>query len=488
MAVNTVLVVLLVLVLVRLAVAVIRFVRLSPAGRRHWLPARWHHFRWRWLSVNLGLGYIDRHRKRLTRLSVLVPFTTSVRVQPPADGVVVSEKLRWPRARFRPDDYGFTARVRTVPRVGRAEFEEAAPYLADAWRCVRVSIGQPRPGRLVVRGLRRDPLAEPFPMSDAPAGVYRGLENQRTTLVTDVSRLYLGRDEWGADRWISLANITAAVVGGMPGTGKTTLTRSMLCQLAPSPVVRLAIADGQGGADFEPYRDRAYAYAGDSRAEGAELFEDVHAEMRRRYASVLDLTGHRNAWDTGPTEAFPLHFLVVDEAHGYLDESLAKGDKAAEAHVRTCRAMLGQLVRRGRSCLMFTLILSQKPTSDAVPSFISSNAGLRVAFGLQTIDGAVSVLGDSIRQYPTLSPLTLQGPESVGVLTARLTTAGAPFTRIRVPDIPESVVAGGAGVPVLGHIPPVTLIGAKDCAGHGLVKGGFSLDKTGAGTETPASG
>jgi DNA segregation ATPase FtsK/SpoIIIE, S-DNA-T family len=482
MAVNTVLVVLLALVFVRLAVAVTRFVRLSSAGRRHWLPARWHRFRWRWLSVNLGLAYIDQHRKRRTWLSVLVPFTTSVRVLPPADGVVVSDKLRWPRARFRPDDYGFTATVRTVPRVGREEFEQAAPYLADAWRCVRVSIGQPRPGRLVVRGLRRDPLAEPFPMAEAPAGVYGSLAGQ------DVSRLYLGRDEWGADRWISLANITAAVVGGMPGTGKTTLTRSMLCQLVRSPVVRLAIADGQGGADFEPFRGRAYVYAGDSRADGAGLFEDVHAEMRRRYATVLERTGHRNAWDTGPTEAFPLHFLVVDEAHGYLDESLAKGDKAAEGHVRTCRAMLGQLVRRGRSVMMFTLILSQKPTSDAVPSFISSNAGLRVAFGLQTIDGAVSVLGDAIRQYPTLSPLTLQGPESVGVLTARLTTAGAPFTRIRVPDIPESAVAGGAGVPARPQTSPVTLIGAKDCAGHGLVKGGFSLDKTGASTETPASG
>jgi len=138
--------------------------------------------------------------------------------------------------------------------------------------------------------------------------------------------------------------------------------------------------------------------------------------------------------------------------------------------------------------LMFSLVLSQKPTSDSIPSFISSNAGLRVAFGMQTIDGAVAVLGDSIRQFPTLSPLTLQGPESVGVLTARLATAGAPFTRIRVPDIPESVVAGGAGVPALGHIPPVTPIGAKDCAGHGPVKSGFSLDRTGASTETPASG
>ena len=429
MTINTVPILLLVLVLaavlVRLAVAVVRFVRLTPAARRHWLPARWHRLRWRWLSRNLGLAYVDQHRQ-LAR--PVVPFGTSVKIRPV--DMAAPARLRFPRARFRPDEYGFTARVKTVPRVGRAEVEKAAPYLADAWRCVRVSVAQPKPGRLLVRGLRRDPLTEPLSMADAPAGVY----GSRSVLP---ARVYLGRDEWGGDRFALLANITGAVVAGMPGTGKTTLASSLLCQLAPSPAVRLAIADGQGGADFEPWRHRAYAYAGDNRADAAGLLEDIHAEMRHRFATVLERTGHRNAWKTGPTEAFPLLFLVVDEAHGYLDESMAKGDKAAEAHVRTCRAMLGQLVRRGRSVLIFSLILSQKPTSDAVPSFISANAGLRLCFGVQTIDGAVSVLGETIREHPTLSPLTLQGPESVGVLTARLTTAGLPFTRLRVPEVSE---------------------------------------------------
>ena len=455
MTITTVPILLLVLVLaavlVRLAVAVVRFVRLTPAARRHWLPARWHRLRWRWLSRNLGLAYLDQHRK-LAR--PVVPFGTSVKIRPV--DMAAPARLRFPRARFRPDEYGFTARVKTVPKVGLAEVEKAAPYLADAWRCVRVSVAQPKPGRLLVRGLRRDPLTEPLSMADAPAGVYDQMPSARklkflvegasatTILRADqgasgrkVFRLYLGRDEWGGHRFALLANITGAVIAGMPGTGKTTLANSLLCQLAPSPAVRLAIADGQGGADFEPWRHRAYAYAGDSRADAAGLLEDIHAEMRHRFATVLERTGHRNAWKTGPTEAFPLLFLVVDEAHGYLDESMAKGDKAAEAHVRTCRAMLGQLVRRGRSVLIFSLILSQKPTSDAVPSFISANAGLRLCFGVQTIDGAVSVLGETIREHPTLSPLTLQGPESVGVLTARLTTAGLPFTRLRVPEVSE---------------------------------------------------
>jgi hypothetical protein len=87
--------------------------------------------------------------------------------------------------------------------------------------------------------------------------------------------------------------------------------------------------------------------------------------------------------------------------------------------------------------MMFTLILAHKPTTDSVPSFISANAGLRLAFAVQTIDAAVAVLGESIRAYPTVSPVTLQGPEGVGVLTAQLRTGADPYVRLRVPEVTE---------------------------------------------------
>jgi S-DNA-T family DNA segregation ATPase FtsK/SpoIIIE len=421
------------LALVRLAVAVVRFVRLSLAAKRNYPAVLWYRWRWRRLALSMGLAHFDHYHKPVSVgawLVSMLPFRTSVKIR--GEDVTV-KRLRWPRASFRADEYGLRVRVRCVPRAGRAEFEKVAPWIADAWRCHRVQIAQPDPGRLMLRGLRCDPLAEPFPMEAAPSGVYAAAAESCAA----GQRIYLGRDEWGADRHIPLANVTSALVGGLPGVGKTTFANSLLCQLAPSRAVRLAIANGQGSSDFDVWRDRAYASVGDDRADAAELFEDVHAEMRGRFATVLERTGHRNAWRVGPTEAFPLYFLVVDEAQSFLDESMVKGDRQAEAHVRTCRAMLGQLVRRGRSVMMFTLILAHKPTTDSVPSFISANAGIRLCFAVQTIDAAVSVLGETIRQYPTSSPVTLQGPEGVGVLTAQLRTGADPYVRLRVPEISE---------------------------------------------------
>ena len=77
-------------------------------------------------------------------------------------------KLRHPRARIRADAFGLVAAVKTVPKVGRGDFEKHAGYIADAWRCHRVQVSQPKPGRLIVRGLRTDPLTVPFGADEMP--------------------------------------------------------------------------------------------------------------------------------------------------------------------------------------------------------------------------------------------------------------------------------------------------------------------------------
>jgi S-DNA-T family DNA segregation ATPase FtsK/SpoIIIE len=397
-------VVLAVLAAVAAVVAVVRFAMLIPAARRYWLAARWHRAGWRRLARNLRLAYEDRHR-----------------------GGIDSRRgpsVNYPRARFRPDPFGFVVNLKLIPGVGRAEVEKAADHLATAWSCWRVGVTQPKPGRLVVRAMRRDPLAEPLPSGVLPS--------------FDGRRLLLGRDEFGSLRFARLDTISGSVIGGLPGRGKSVLAASFAVQLAV-PIVRPYIADGGGGADWSPWSARAAAYADDLPG-AVGVLELAHGEMTKRLASVAEVTGHRNAWVVGPSEAWPLCWVLLDESHVFFDIESAKAlGRDVEKHVRSCRMLAGELLRRGRKVMMHTTLIAQKPTSSSIPPDLRDLAGLRLSFACSTTEMAVASLGDDIRNYPTLNPTTLQPDEYIGVAVARMSTGSDLFTRLRVPFVDEDL-------------------------------------------------
>jgi DNA segregation ATPase FtsK/SpoIIIE, S-DNA-T family len=419
-------------IVARGTLAVVRFARLPSPAKRHYPGALWARWRWRWLTHNLGLTYEDRHKR--ARFRPHLPGGTVVTVSGATVGPV---KLRHPRARFRADEFGMIATVKTVPRVSRADLEDNAEHIANAWRCHRVQVSQPKPGRVIVRGLRVDPLTMPYAMADAPPGVFGG-----SVLAGAVSplRLYLGRDEWSAHRWLTMPGVTGITVGGLPGYGKTSLINSLLMQLAGLPV-EFVFIDGKGGGDYDDWSDRAWISTGDDPSGAAAALEDTHELMRRRFGEVLDVTGHRNAWRAPITDRFPIVVTVIDECHTFFDIDGAKGDREAEAHVRTCRTLAGQLVKKGRSVLMITILITQKQTSDAIPTAIRDNCAYGLSFAVKTKDAAVASLGDHIRDYPSYCPTTLQSPDYVGVCTVSLRTGQDPFVRLRVPEISEDAAA-----------------------------------------------
>jgi S-DNA-T family DNA segregation ATPase FtsK/SpoIIIE len=398
------LVVVLAVVGLRLAVAIVRFAILPSSAYPHYLPARWHRFRWHRLARNLGLAYVDHHLGGLDSR------------RPP--------KVVYPKVRFLPDPFGWVVKTRLIPNVSRPEFEKAAEHLANAWSCHRVGVSQPEPGRLLVRAMRRDPLAEPLSSSVLP--------------VFDGRRLTLGRDEWGQLRTVSLANLSGSVVGGSPGRGKTQFACAIAAQFAPSSATQWYLLDGKGGGDWSGWADRAIAYAGDDVVAAAALLEDVHARMVRRLATVTTDLGTRNAWRIGPTAAYPLLWVAVDECHQFLDIESAKAlGKDAERQVRTCRMLLGQLLRKGRSVMVHTTLVAQKATSTSIPTDLRDLAGLRVCFGVATTESGVAVLGEDLRRFDSVSPTLLQGEGYEGVATVRLSTGADPYTRLRVPYVDE---------------------------------------------------
>ena len=389
-----------------LAVGVIRFARLDREARRHWFRARWHRIAWKRLARNLDLGRRDKHLGGIDSRR--------------------APRNNHPKARFRPDSHGFLVTARTVPGVGREEFEAAAEHLRNRWGAARVGVTQDKPGRVKIRAMIRDPLTEPLGPDVLPPAF-------------DGRHFVLGHDEWGDRRAADLANLSGSVISGNPGRGKTESALSMAVQLVPSPMVDFHILDG-GACDWEPFAPAASSYAADDLGDAEELVLELHSQMMKRRRNLQADLGTRNGWSRGADPDYRLQWLLMEEAHWFLDLDSCKGDRVREAKVRAIRGMVVQLLRRGRAAMFHTTLVVQKATgSGGCPPDIRDLAGLRWCFGVSTTEVAVGGLGDDIRQYDTLSPTLLQGPEHVGVATVLTKTGLMPYTMIRFPAIGEDL-------------------------------------------------
>jgi len=421
--------------LTRLALAV-------PAARRHYPGMIRARHRWHWLCRCTGLAQAEQAAKNRpaaeSRALILVALAITCRVLALLFGIQTAErlgKIRYPRAkRWRLTDYGWQCVVKTTPPTGRKDLEKQAIHIADYWRSVRVGVTGAAPGRLIVRALRTDPLAEPFSPDRCPPGTW---EPHRPDI------LYVGRDDFGHDRYLPLRGLTGICVSGLPGYGKTSLIASWLCQLTTTPAAQVILLDGKDGGDQEPWHDRAWRHAGDQLADALDVLEDTHAEMRRRLRSITELCGQRNAWNAGgPTEQLPLLVTVIDECQTYLDIAQHKGDRALEGLTRRCIALTSELIRKGRSVLCLTILATQKTTGDSIPTSLRDNSGLAVSFALKTTESSVAALGGAIREYPGYSPTLLrETPNGIGTAVATLSTGTDPFCRLRVPEITEQWAA-----------------------------------------------
>lgn len=421
----------LVLVAVRVWIAVARFGTAPRAAKRNYWPMLRARFRWRWLTRNLGIAYPDPHNRKTVHRGAIGPaLGPHTRIERPA------ARVRYPRARFRADEYGIIARVKVTPKAGRTDFESNAQRIADSWLCHRVGVSQPRPGRVILRGVLRDPLAEHFGIDQAPPIAFA---RDRYSPV-----VYLGRDEWADDRWLNLAGVTGIAVGGLPDYGKTSLIRSLMCQDYTTAAVQHAVIDGKGGGDYLGQQDRLWILVGNDLEQAAEVLTRLEALMNKRLAAAGRIPGPINRWEIGPTEDYPLIDITIDECHSFFDLEAVKRDKKREQLVYQCRTSTANMIRMGRSVLFRVKVLTQKQTSDAVPTAIRDICQLSASFATNE-SGAEAVLGDEIKRYPSYSPVSLkEKPTHVGVFTANIPTGADPFVRIRCPRVTDryaSIVA-----------------------------------------------
>ncbi|MFJ2649654.1 cell division protein FtsK [Streptomyces sp. NPDC087420] len=411
-----------VLVGVWLLVTVVRYVRADRGTRvsmRQAVRVRWG---WVRLARMAGLTVTDKTP------GLLAQITASKDSPAPAPRVLT------PRIKVKPDRFGVVVRAKTLPKVGLEEYQKSARFLADAWRCTRVSVLPDGPGRVVIRGVRSDPLTTPT--THRPTGLPP----------VDLTRWELGIDEYAAKVCVSLANVPGVTVAGVPGAGKTSGVNKFVCDFAPSASVQFVTADGKvsraSEGDYADLVKRMFAFCGDDLDEANALFKRLVELRKRRSATIRDVLGVKNMWHVGPSPQWPLTVLIIDEAHTYFREY--KGSDPATKRLAALTAenarLVEDMVKKGRSVGILVILISQKTTGDAIPTFIRDVCPIGLSFAQKTVEAAVAALGDDIRNWPDASPVTLQDPAYVGV--AVMAMQGRPgYTRIRTPYVSDADAA-----------------------------------------------
>ncbi|AZP81972.1 cell division protein FtsK [Mycobacterium avium subsp. paratuberculosis] len=320
-----------------------------------------------------------------------------------------------------PAPYGANARFAGLLGQDLRQWQVAAPKLASAIGVPNVVVTEPVPGVFELQLRIVDPLSSPLEWSSVPAAHSWSLS--------------LGIDEMGVYQSLPLANVSGVVVGGVPGSGKTAWLTSALGSFGASAAVQFAVIDGKGGQDLECLRARSCRFMNDDLElpEIAAILNDATGLVRDRIRQGNNIFGSSNFWDRGPTPQVPLVFVVIDECQAFLDprQLVTKERKAIGAEIH---ASVNYLVRKGRSAGVVSILSTQKPTADSLPTDIRDNASLRVCFGVQSTYAATAVLEDGWRSDTDVSPLGMSSGVGVSFI-------GGHFRRFRAPFVRERVIA-----------------------------------------------
>ncbi|MBC9728458.1 FtsK/SpoIIIE domain-containing protein [Streptomyces sp. TRM68367] len=394
---------------------VVRYVRADAMTRQSIRQAVRVRRGWKRLAPMLKLSATDKTPTPMASLAS-------------TDGKPVRPRVLIPALKVTHDAYGVIARATCLPGVGLEQFQKAAPHLADAWRCTRVAVTQDKPGQVVIRGVRLDPLK--FTTEHHPTG----------EVPEEIARWDLGLDEYAQPVSVDLTQVPGVTVAGLPGFGKTSLINRLICDWAPSPAIQFVCADGKVSTaregDYAHLVKRMFDFVGDDLEEANALFRRLVELRRARVSAAERILGVQSMWEVGPSAVWPLVVVIIDEAHTYFRDhkgSDPKTKKLAALAAENAR-LVEDLVKKGRSMGILVILATQKSTGDAIPTFIRDVCPIGLSFAQKTAEAAVAALGEDIREWPDANPINLQDRAYVGV--ASMNHQSQPgFTRIRTPFV-----------------------------------------------------
>ncbi|MEV8396098.1 FtsK/SpoIIIE domain-containing protein [Streptomyces sp. NPDC057596] len=289
------------------------------------------------------------------------------------------------------DGPGWRAEVDLPPGVEATAVLEKRAALAAAMRRP-ISTVWPEgdrtahPGRLVLWVAQRDPAKagrKLWPlMKDGQADVYEPLP-------------------FGFDPRGNLVEITLMysnlLVGGIPGSGKTSCALAIVLGVALDPSAELWIYELKGSGDLDAVKPICHRYVSGDEDEDLEAalagMRSGIAEYQRRAAFVRSLPASevpegrkvtRALAEKYPEQQLGPRVIVVDE----VQELFTHPDYKEEA-----AALATRLIKKARAYGIILILLTQNPDAPSLPTSVSSSVGTRLCLAVMDWRANNNVLG-----------------------------------------------------------------------------------------------
>lgn len=291
------------------------------------------------------------------------------------------------------DGPGWRAEVDLPPGVEATAVLEKRSALAAAMRRP-ISTVWPEgdrtahPGRLVLWVAQRDPAKAArklWPlMKDGQADVYQPLP-------------------YGFDPRGNLVEITLMysnlLVGGIPGSGKTSCALAIVLGVALDPTAELWIYELKGSGDLDSVKPVCHRYVSGDEDEDLEAalagLRSGIAEYQRRAKFIKSLPASevpegrkvtRALAEKYPEQKLGPRVIVIDE----MQEIFTHPDYKDEA-----AALCTRLIKKGRAYGLILILLTQNPDAPSLPTSVSSSVGTRLCLAVMDWRANNNVLGTS---------------------------------------------------------------------------------------------
>ncbi|MFJ3580967.1 FtsK/SpoIIIE domain-containing protein [Streptomyces sp. NPDC090127] len=251
----------------------------------------------------------------------------------------------------RPTGSGLVMRLRMAAGQAPEDFAASADRLRHAWGAHAVHVRPTKPGRLELRLVGWDVLAEVRPA--------------RRHLVTDPLRLPLALREDGQWHVRDFRTVPHELILGATQSGKSVYLRNLVCGLARQPVVLVGI-DCKWGVELAPFAARLSALA-DTPDRANDLLDVLLDEMEARFRLIglgggvgPDAVLTSDVWGL-PEAVRPVPVVVVVDEVAELFLAANKDDEKRRDAMVTKLIRLAQL---GRAAGIYLEVCGQRFGSE----------------------------------------------------------------------------------------------------------------------------